>query len=302
MAELKTLSFEWLSGCSGCEVAFADLHENLPTVLSEIKLIRFPILMDIKSYPTADIGVITGSIRTEHDLEAANKMRQSCTMIVALGTCPIYGGPHAGHHIQTADMLNRAFVNNPTTVTKNLPSQVPLLLQENLTLDSAIKVDAYLPGCPPHPRIIIEGLRTLIDPSFRPKFGQHNICYSCTRKMEETQVSKLKRNFEGTPDATLCFLSQGYICLGSVTLDRCLAPCPKAGVQCFACGGPSVQVLLEPQKDARALIAERMVNLTKINEEEIIQELTRNSKTHNLFMDGSSMLRNKPTARIKPMW
>jgi F420-non-reducing hydrogenase small subunit len=302
MAELKTLSFEWLSGCSGCEVAFADLHEHLPAVLSEIKLIRFPILMDIKDYPIADIGIITGSIRTEHDLNAAHKMRASCSIIVALGTCPIYGGPHAGHYISTTEMLNRAFIDNPTAVTTNLPSQVPKLLAENRTLDSAIKVDAYLPGCPPHPRIIIESLRSLIDSEFRPKFGQHNICYSCPRKMEETQVTKLKRNFEGTPDPTLCFLSQGYICLGSVTLDRCLAPCPKAGVQCFACSGPSIQVLLEPQKDARALIAERMASLTKINEADIIRELTRNAKTHNLFMDGSTMLRNKPTSRIEPIW
>jgi len=300
MTTLKTFSFEWLSGCSGCEVAFADLHENLPTVLAEISLVRFPILMDIKEYPCADVGVITGSIRTEHDREAAHKMRNSCDIIVALGTCPVYGGPHAGYQINPDDMLRHAFYNNPTTITKNAPKNIPELL-ENRTLDTEIKVDAYLPGCPPHPRMIIEGLRTLIDPNFRPKFGQHNICFSCPRKMEETQISAIRRNFDGIPNPNLCFLSQGYICLGSVTIDRCLAPCPKAGIPCFSCSGPSLPVLLEPQKDMRVLVAERIAQLTNISVTAIIAELIRNEKTYNLFVNGSAMLRTKPTARIAPI-
>jgi coenzyme F420-reducing hydrogenase gamma subunit len=43
----KKLSIEWLSGCSGCEVAFADLHEELPNVLKdEVEVVRLPLLMD----------------------------------------------------------------------------------------------------------------------------------------------------------------------------------------------------------------------------------------------------------------
>jgi F420-non-reducing hydrogenase small subunit len=303
MAGEKTFSFEWLSGCSGCEVAFADLHEKLPTVLKDIRLVRFPILMDTKNYVPADFGVITGSIRTGHDVQSAHKMRESCGKIVALGSCPVYGGPHAGNLYHSKDeMLNNAFQNNPTTRTVNIPDQIPSLLTENHTLDSEITVDFYLPGCPPHTRIIVEGLRALIDEDFQPKFGQHNICHSCVRKMDETEVDSIRRNYEGTPDPELCFLSQGYLCFGSVALDRCLAPCPKAGVPCFACGGPAIPVLLEPQKDLRALIAERMSQLTQIPEQTIIQEITRHAKTHYLFLNGSPMLRNKPTTRIEPFW
>lgn len=299
----KTVSFEWLSGCSGCEVAFGDLHESLPAVLQELTLVRFPILMDTKDYPVADIGVITGSLRTEHDLNAAHRMRESCNFIVALGTCPVYGGPHANNlHHTTDEMLGRAYRNNPTTITHHVPENVPTLLAENRPLDSEIKVDAYLPGCPPHPRMIVEGLRVIIDPEFKPIFGQHNICHSCDRKMMETEVTSLRRNFEGNSDPKICFLSQGYICLGSVTLDRCLAPCPKAGIPCFSCGGPAISVLLEPQKDLRTLVAERMTQLTKIPVKDIVHELTQNAKTHYLFLHGSPMLRTKPTTLIDPVW
>jgi F420-non-reducing hydrogenase small subunit len=44
--------------------------------------------------------------------------------------------------------------------------------------------------------------------------------------MIKGDVAELKNSLDGVPDDNICFLSQGYICLGSATLDRCLAPCP----------------------------------------------------------------------------
>ena len=68
------LSIEWLSGCSGCELGIIDLHEKLLEVLDEVELVRCPILMDTKDYVPADIGLVTGSIRTDHDVHAAHAM------------------------------------------------------------------------------------------------------------------------------------------------------------------------------------------------------------------------------------
>ena len=88
MADKARVSIEWLSGCSGCELGIVDLHEKLLDVLAEVELVRIPILMDTKDYVPADVGIITGSIRTDHDIEAAHKMRAACKAIIAFGTCP----------------------------------------------------------------------------------------------------------------------------------------------------------------------------------------------------------------------
>ncbi len=80
------VSFEWLSGCSGCELSVVDMHEKLITVLQEIELVRLPILVDVKDYVEADVGIISGSVRTEHDVHSAKAMREACTTIIALGT------------------------------------------------------------------------------------------------------------------------------------------------------------------------------------------------------------------------
>ncbi|OAD20035.1 nickel-dependent methyl viologen-reducing hydrogenase, small subunit [Candidatus Thiomargarita nelsonii] len=295
------LSIEWLSGCSGCEVAFADLHEDLPKVLKdEVELVRLPILLDTKEYVSADIGMITGSIRTEHDIKAAHAMRESCETIIAFGTCPVYGGPHGGGYAHTTkELLDRSFIKNPTTRTTESPCHVPQLLDESRTLDSEIDVDIYMPGCPPHPAFIIEGLRGLLQGRV-PKIGQQNVCAECSRNMEKTDITTIRRSYEVKFNSHLCFLSQGCLCFGSVALDRCRkAPCPTAGVPCFACGGPSMPVILEPQMDIWTLVAERMAHLTNIPKEDIINEIKKQAKTHYAYAMVSPIFRHKPTSLLR---
>jgi F420-non-reducing hydrogenase small subunit len=299
MTARTRLSIEWLSGCSGCEIAFADLHSKLLKVIEEVELVRIPILMDTKEYVEADVGMITGSIRTRHDVEAAHRMRESCRTIVALGTCPVYGGPHGGSYAHTTrELLEGAFVANPTTRSHDVPDQVPELLSEDRTLDSEIEVDAYIPGCPPHPAFILESLQSLIL-GREPRIGQHNVCFNCNRHMAKSTVTTIRRAHEGTFDPRVCFLSQGCLCFGSVTLDRCLAPCPKAGVPCFSCAGPSVPVILEPQKDVRSLVAARMAHLTDIPEQTIVSTIEKQAKTHYTYAMASPIFRKKPTFLLR---
>ena len=86
------LNTEWLSACGGCHVAVVDLHEKILDVLGAVQVQHCPVLTDIKGYPDADVGIITGAIRSEHDRHAAEAMRKSCKVIIAFGTCAVYGG------------------------------------------------------------------------------------------------------------------------------------------------------------------------------------------------------------------
>jgi F420-non-reducing hydrogenase small subunit len=293
------VSMEWLSGCSGCELGIVDLHEQLLKILNEIELVRVPILMDTKEYVKADVGIITGSIRTEHDVHAAHAMRESCRRIVAFGTCPVYGGPHSSAYPHsTQDLIEDAYLRNPTTKTTIAPNQAPALLEGNRPLDSEITVDAYMPGCPPHPAYIFEGLLALLR-GREPKIGRHNVCFNCKRKMIKTEVATIRRAYDGTFDPNVCFLSQGCLCFGSVTLDRCMAPCVQVGVPCFSCGGPSEAIALEPQKDVRSEIAGRMSHLTKIPYKTVVQAIEKQAKTHFAYAMASPVFRQKPTFLLK---
>jgi F420-non-reducing hydrogenase small subunit len=296
-----TVSFEWLSGCSGCELSIVDLHERLLTVLEQIDIVRLPILMDVKDYPKAALGIITGALRTDHDIECAKKMRASCDAILAFGTCAVYGGPQgSGYAHAQSELADAAFVKNPTTSTHFVPDQgVPTLLEQGvLPLDAAIPVDRYLPGCPPHAYYVFEALKAVLAAK-PPEFGEHNVCFHCDRAMKHTEVKGLRRIHEGAVEQGTCFLSQGILCMGSATLDRCRGACPTRGMPCSGCTGPSESIVLEPNRDVRTEVATRMAMMTKIPKAAVTTEIEKRAKTYFAYAMASPVFRRKPTFLLR---
>jgi F420-non-reducing hydrogenase small subunit len=299
-AKKLRVNTEWLSDCGGCHVAIIDLHEKLGEVLGGIELQHCPVLTDVKGYPDADIGLITGAIRTEHDAHLAKCMRESCKTLVAFGTCALYGGiPGAALAHSRDEILNTVYVKNKTTRTQSLPCrEVTPLAQLVTPIDQVIDVDLCLPGCPPHPAFIFDALLSIIQ-GRPPKSNDESICGRCPREMKKTDVDRIKQNHESLPEQDTCFLSQGYVCLGSVTLDRCMAPCPTNGVPCTGCAGPTRQILTEPNHDIRTELATRMSSLTRIERKEILTTLERQAKTHYAYAMASKLIHGKPTFLIK---
>lgn len=294
------LNTEWLCDCGGCHVALVDLHEKTLKVLDSVTIQHCPVLTDVKDYPEADIGILTGSIRTEHDRHAAEEMRRKCKTIIAFGTCAVYGGLHgAGLAHSREEIVDHVYRHNPTTRTDTVPdSEVTELAKLVTPIDEVIDVDLYLPGCPPHAHFIFESLATLIEQR-EPRVTQDAVCARCDRQMVKGEVDAIKNTLDGVPDDNICFLSQGYICLGSVTLDRCLAPCPNHGVACTGCAGPTMQILTEPNRDIRTEVSDRMSRLTKIDAETIKTHMERTAKTQYAYAMATKMIGNKPTFLIK---
>lgn len=295
-----TVNTEWLSDCSGCHVAIVDLHEKILNVLSAVKIQRCPVLTDVKDYPKARVGLVSGAIRNGHDREAALMMRKACDIVIAWGSCAVFGGPAGAGNIHTPDEIAAAvYLENKTTTPAPPPSrQVSPLESKVSPLDAVIEVDLYLPGCPPHPLFVFEALSALVE-GREPEAVRRSVCAKCKRKMEKTEVAELKSHSDGIPDPERCFLSQGYTCMGSVTIDRCLAPCPENGVPCTGCAGATMQVLAEPNRDIRTEIAERMSKLTRIDRDRIVAALERSAKSHYAYTMATSMIGAKPTFQIK---
>ncbi len=294
------LNTEWLCDCGGCHVALVDLHEKILKVLESVEILKCPVLTDVKDYPEADIGILTGSIRTEHDRHAALEMRKKCKTLIAFGTCAVYGGLHgAGLAHTREEIMDHVYKNSKTTKTDFLPTTaVDELSHEVTPIDEVVDVDLYLPGCPPHAHFIFEGLSSLIE-NRTPTTDQETVCGRCRRVMKKTDETQIKDSLEGVPDDKVCFLSQGYICLGSATLDRCLSPCPNHGIACSGCAGPTMQILTEPTRDIRTEVSDRMSRLTKIDASAIKTQIEKSAKTHYAYAMATKMVGNKPTFLIQ---
>jgi F420-non-reducing hydrogenase small subunit len=296
-----TVNLEWLSDCGGCHVAVVDLHERILEILRDVQIQRCPVLTDVKDYPHARVGLVSGAIRNEHDRHAAQKMRASCDLIVALGTCAVFGGiPAAGSVHSCEELLDAVYRRNRTTRRGTKPPERAVSPLENgvVPLDEVIPVDLYLPGCPPHPTFIFQALRALIE-GRPPAATPENVCGHCDRKMTKSAVAEVRYNHDGVPSPDTCLLSQGYVCLGSVTLDRCLAPCPSNGVPCTGCAGPSLQLLTEPNRDIRTEVADRMSRLTRIPRAAVVAHVERGAKSHYSYAMASKMIGGKPTFLVR---
>ncbi len=299
MSAKIAINTEWLSVCGGCHVGIVDLHEKILDVLGAAEIRHCPVLTDIKGYPEADVGIITGAIRNEHDRHAAEAMRKACKLVIGLGTCAVYGGlPGAGMVHTREEIFDTVYLHNRTTKTDIIPSDGVSPLEKMVTpLDEVIDVDLYLPGCPPASSFIFDGLLALVEGK-TPRTSDESVCGRCRRKMTKTDVDRIKQTYEDLPDPDICFLSQGYICLGSVTLDRCLSPCTRMGVTCTGCAGPTLQVLTEPNRDIRTEVGERMARLTKIEKDTVIRAIERGAKTHYAYAMATKMIGGKPTFLI----
>ncbi len=257
--KMVKIATTWLCCCSGCHISLLDLHEELLNVFDKAELVHCPVLMDIKEIPDeVDVALIEGGIRNKENEEIAKEMRKKAKIIVAFGTCAVFGGvPGLGNLYSNEEILDKVY--KTTLTTKNdegiIPSEeVPELTSRVKPLSDVIDVDYVMPGCPPEPELIAKILHTLLKGE-SPELPKNNLCEECPRKKSKDGISinKLKRKFEGTPDPEICLLEQGYLCMGPATRALCGAKCTKVGVPCSGCYGPTDAVVDQGAKMISAL-------------------------------------------------
>jgi F420-non-reducing hydrogenase small subunit len=253
-----------LNSCSGCEISIIDMGERLLDVLQVADIVHIPALVDSKyfgplgdrkhlSLPEADVGLISGGIRNEEHLEVAHEMRRKCKIIIALGTCATHGGiPALANSWTPGQIMERAFTTETTDQTEAYPSDgVPAMLEACYAVDEKIKVDIYLPGCPPHPDQVFNALVALVQG--KPlSVSNKSVCDTCPTVRKGKGDLKQVRRFLQAPqyqaadeplDQMRCLLEQGLLCMGPVTHAGCggdaVTPrCISARVPCRGCSGP----------------------------------------------------------------
>ncbi|MDK2790288.1 MAG: F420-non-reducing hydrogenase small subunit [Methanothermococcus sp.] len=244
MADKVKLAMIQLCGCSGCHMSLLDLHEKLLDVLPNLEIVYAPIIADAKEIPECDVVCIEGGARNEHEEHLIKEFREKAKIVVAWGTCAVYGGIPGLGNLYSKDDLEKTVYNTATTDNPGeLPSEeIPELLDVVKPVPEIIDVDLILPGCPPKPEMNAEAIAALLE-GRELQLPTKIVCDECPREKKGTYPEKFKRTFEGTPDPDRCLFEQGYTCIGMATRVGCGAMCPNAGVPCRGCYGKTDAVL-----------------------------------------------------------
>jgi NAD-reducing hydrogenase small subunit len=157
------LATVWLDGCSGCHMSFLDMDARLLDLAPAIDLVYSP-LVDAKEFPeNVDVTLVEGAVATDEDIHKLKKIRKRTKILVALGDCAVTSNvPGMRNTFDTEDVYNRAFIEN-TEIQKQKPTKhLPVLLDRVRPMHEVVKVDVFIPGCPPPADAIHFGVTELV--------------------------------------------------------------------------------------------------------------------------------------------
>jgi len=243
-----------LSACGGCGASLVNDPEELGRLTGMARIVYCPMLMDEEHLGEVTLAVVDGIVRVKEDVEKLLEARARSKFLVAWGTCAAYGGIPAladdyeledlieGSYGQTVDPLTfyMSCTNGPRTPLSYTGGDG--LLRHTGNLSDFVRVDYFIPGCPPNPALLTNLVMELRREPHKAE-NKQIVCTQCPRKPTKSELDRL-RLFPGTAwDSKTCLLSLGSICLGFTTKGGCGAPCTTGGLPCWGCRGPSESTL-----------------------------------------------------------
>jgi len=160
----KRLATVWLDGCSGCHMSFLDMDERLIELAAKADLVYSP-LVDAKIFPEGvDVTLVEGAVSSEEDLHKIRLVRERTTTLVSLGDCAVTANvPAMRNPFSTKAVYDRAYRENATLDAGTPDQVVPALLPYARPVHQFVKVDVYIPGCPPSADVIFYALSELLE-------------------------------------------------------------------------------------------------------------------------------------------
>lgn len=252
MSDKPRIAFHWCASCGGCEEAVLDLGVALLDIAAKVDIVFWPIAMDFKLTDVERLGdgaitdsFVNGSVRTSEQEEVARLLRRKSQVVIAFGACAQLGGVPA-----LANLFSASQILGTVYPAEFEPSPVLPAFQDRVRpLGRVIRVDYYVPGCPPTPNIVSAALESLLSGTL-PEKGtvlapDRALCEECRRRdtrADQFSVEKFLRPHQVTADPARCLLEQGLPCLGPVTRSGCGGRCIEGNMPCSGCFGPTSRV------------------------------------------------------------
>jgi coenzyme F420-reducing hydrogenase gamma subunit len=202
------------TGCEGCELQLSNKEHNLAAFLSAIDIVAFREVSSEAS-EEYDIAFLDGAISRDDEVERLKRIRDTASIVVAMGSCACFGGVNRQKNAYDLDEANREVYGDMPKETRPVRA-----------MREIINVDLEIPGCPVNKDEIERVVQhVVLGVPYQPPV--YPVCVDCKHRF----VS--------------CLMDKGQLCLGSVSRAGCDAPCPAGGLGCWGCRGPAEDCNIE---------------------------------------------------------
>ena len=156
-----------LAGCFGCHMSLLDIDEKILKLVELVDFDKSPI-DDIKEFTgRCAIGLIEGGCANEENVRVLQSFREHCDILISVGDCATMGGvPALRNTIPISECLAEAYLNGPTVHNPGgqVPNdvEIPLMLDKVYPSHEVVKIDYFLPGCPPSADTLWQALVALL--------------------------------------------------------------------------------------------------------------------------------------------
>jgi NAD-reducing hydrogenase small subunit len=158
-------------------MSLLDIDERLLEIADQIDVVYSP-LVDAKQFPEdVDVTLVEGAIGSVEDLKRIETIRQRTRVLVSLGDCAVTANvPGMNNSFGIDSMMKRVYEENATHHPQIPNKDLPALLPKTQPLHEVVKVDVFVPGCPPSADTIFYALTELLagrlpDLNDRTRFG-----------------------------------------------------------------------------------------------------------------------------------
>lgn len=157
-----------LCGCWGCTLSFLDMDERLLKLLEKVNITRSS-LTDIKRIPgRCAIGFIEGGVANDENIETLEHFRENCDILISVGACAVWGGvPAMRNVVPLEECFREAYLEVPTSEPEAPPRipwhrDIPKITTKVYPCHEVVKMDYFIPGCPPDADAIFKVLDDLV--------------------------------------------------------------------------------------------------------------------------------------------
>jgi coenzyme F420-reducing hydrogenase gamma subunit/ferredoxin/aerobic-type carbon monoxide dehydrogenase small subunit (CoxS/CutS family) len=156
-----------LAGCFGCHMSLLDIDVELLDMLEIVEFNKSP-LTDIKTFSKrCHVGLIEGGCANSENVHVLQEFRKKCDILIGFGECAIMGGiPAMRNFIPLKECMEEAYLNGITSEigADIIPAHedIPKLLNNVYPCNEVVKIDYYIPGCPPNAQHIWKVVKSIL--------------------------------------------------------------------------------------------------------------------------------------------